>query len=176
MKLKGYIQVYTGNGKGKTTAALGLALRAAGRNKKTAIIQFMKKGEYGEHISIDKYLKHKITIKQFGLPNFHTSGQTVSKKEKEAAMEGVTAAKKILKSNEYDILILDEVCVLLYFKIIDIKEILNIMDHKPSGMELILTGRYAPKEIIEKADLVTEMQEIKHYYQQKVPARLGIEK
>lgn len=176
MKFKGYIQVYTGNGKGKTTAALGLALRAAGRGKRTYIAQFMKKGEYGELLSVAKYLADFITIEQFGLPGFHYTGEEVTAEEKEAALAGVAAVKKAIASKKYDIVILDEVNVLLYFKIIPLDPILKIMADKPESIELVLTGRNAPAEILEQADLVTEMKEVKHYYTKDVPARPGIEK
>ncbi len=175
MEFKGYVQVYTGNGKGKTTAALGLALRAAGNGMKTYIAQFMKKREYNEIISIKKYLNDYIEVEQFGLPEFHHSGK-VSKEERKCAMHGVEAVKKAIDSKKYNIVILDEVNVLLYFKIIDKKYILEIIKNKPENMELILTGRYAPEEIMEKADLITEMKEIKHYFTENVHARNGIEK
>jgi len=173
---KGYIQVYTGNGKGKTTAALGLALRAAGRDKKTYIAQFMKKGEYGELLSVAKYLNEFITIEQFGLPGFHYTGEEVTEEELQAALAGVDAVNQAIASKKYDIIILDEVNVLLYFKIIAPELILKIIDEKPEDIELVLTGRNAPEDILKRADLVTEMKEVKHYYVKDVPARLGIEK
>jgi len=172
---KGYIQVYTGNGKGKTTAALGLALRAAGRGKKTYIAQFMKKGEYGELSSIGRFLSAYVTIEQFGLPAFHTTGQAVSPEEREAALAGIKAVKAAIAKGDYDIIVLDEVNVLLYFHIVPLSDILEILDHKPERLELVLTGRQAPPEVIDRADLVTEMKEIKHYYTRDVPSRLGIE-
>lgn len=176
MDFKGYIQVYSGNGKGKTTAALGLALRAAGRGMKTYIAQFMKKTEYGELWAIRNYLQEFITIEQFGLPEFHTTGEKISREERNAALAGIEAVKRAIAGNEYQIVIMDEVNVALYFKIIDIDTVLEIMEQKPDRVELILTGRNAPAEIQKQADLVTEMLEIKHYYTQKVPARPGIEK
>jgi cob(I)alamin adenosyltransferase len=172
---KGYIQVYTGNGKGKTTAALGLALRAAGRGKKTYIAQFMKKGEYGELSSTGRFLSAYVTIEQFGLPAFHTTGQAVSPEEREAALAGIKAVKAAIEKGDYDIIVLDEVNVLLYFHIVPLSDILEILDRKPERLELVLTGRQAPPEIIDRADLVTEMKEIKHYYTRDVPSRLGIE-
>ncbi len=175
-KFEGYIQVYTGAGKGKTTAALGLALRAAGRGMKTYIAQFMKKGEYGELLAAAKYLNEFITIEQFGLPGFHYTGADVTEEERNAARQGIQAVEKVLAGHNYNIVILDEVNVLLYFKIIPLASILEILDKKPADIELILTGRNAPDEILERADLVTEMKEIKHYYTKKIPARTGIEK
>ncbi len=176
MKRKGYIQVYTGDGKGKTTAAIGLAIRAAGRGKKSYIAQFMKKGEYGELIAIRKYLSQYINIQQFGLPDFHFKGDPVTDKERKAALEGLDAVKSVLKSGEYDIIILDEINILLNFKIIDIGLVLEILDDKPDDIELILTGRNAPEEILKRAHLITDMKNVKHYYDKQVSARLGIEK
>ena len=176
MKDKGYIQVYTGNGKGKTTAAIGLAIRAAGRGKKTYIAQFMKKGEYGELMAINKYLSTCIKVEQFGLPGFHHRDDPVSEREKKAALAGIKAVEKVFKSNQYDIVVLDEINILLYFNIVDLSPVLHILDTKPADVELVLTGRHAPEEILKRADLITEMREVKHYYAQNVPDRLGIEK
>ncbi|MCP4151358.1 MAG: cob(I)yrinic acid a,c-diamide adenosyltransferase [bacterium] len=176
MEQKGYIQVYTGNGKGKTTAALGLALRAAGREKKVYIAQFLKQSMYGEHIAIKQYLAEFVTIQQFGLPEFHYTKNDVTAEERNAAMEGIAAVKKAIAACDYDIVILDEANMAAHFKIIDIKYFLEIIDNKPENLELILTGRSAPDEFIQRADLVTEMKEIKHYYTKKVQARIGIEK
>ena len=176
MNNKGYIQIYTGNGKGKTTAALGLALRAAGWGKKSYMAQFMKKFQYGELNSIAKHLGDFITIQQFGLPEFHHMGKQVTQEEVSAAMQGIEAVKKAIESHRYDIIILDEANILAYFKIIPLQHLLEIIDNKPEKLELILTGRYAPQELINRADLVTEMKEVKHYYSQNIQARDGIER
>ena len=173
---KGYIQVYTGDGKGKTTASLGLALRAAGNDMKIYIAQFMKKFDYSEVKALKKFLPDHVTIEQFGLPEFHTSGEMVTEEEKKAALEGIAAVKEAIAGGHYDIIIMDEINILLYFKIIDMETVLDIIDSKPPNIEFILTGRNAPREIIDRAHLVTEMKEIKHYYTQNVPARPGIEK
>ncbi len=173
---KGYIQVYTGDGKGKTTAALGLALRAAGNGMRIYIAQFMKKHEYSEIKALRKFLPEHVTIEQFGLPEFHTSGQMVTEEERKAALEGIEAVKRAIADGGFDIIIMDELNVLLYFNIIDISIVIDIIDSKPPNIELILTGRNAPQQIIDRAHLVTEMKEIKHYYTQNVPARPGIEK
>lgn len=173
---RGYIQVYTGNGKGKTTAALGLALRAAGRGMKTYIAQFLKKGEYGELLAVKRYLPELIVIEQFGLPEFHHQENGVSIVEREAAEAGMGAVKKAMVSGDYRIVVLDEINTLLHFKIIAVEPVLCFLEQKPAGVELILTGRYAPQAIIDRADLVTEMQEIRHYYQKNIQARTGIEK
>jgi cob(I)alamin adenosyltransferase len=176
MDFRGLIQVYTGNGKGKTTAALGLALRAAGRGMKTYMAQFLKKGEYGELLAVRERLADRITIEQFGLPEFHHQEQGVSATEIEAAQAGLAAAKAALNGGQYQIVILDEINTLLHFKILQPEPILRLMEQKPLEVELVLTGRYAPQSIVERADLVTEMSEIRHYYQKGIQARTGIEK
>jgi cob(I)alamin adenosyltransferase len=176
MAERGYIQVYTGNGKGKTTAALGLALRAAGRGMKTYMAQFLKKGEYGELLAVKRYLPELIVIEQFGLPAFHHQENGVRKVEREAAEAGISAAKKAMIGGDYRIVVLDEINTLLHFKIIAVKPVLCFLEQKPAGVELILTGRYAPQAIIDRADLVTEMKEIRHYYKKNIQARIGIEK
>jgi len=176
MDFQGYIQVYTGNGKGKTTAALGLALRAAGRGMKTFVAQFMKKGEYGELLAVRECLAERITIVQFGLPEFHHQGQGVSAEEMRAAEKGLAAAGAAMAGGEYRIVVLDEINTLLHFRIVAIEPVLQLMEKKPADMELVLTGRYAPQAILDRADLVTEMKEIRHYYQKNIQARTGIEK
>lgn len=176
MKQKGYIQVYTGNGKGKTTAALGLALRAAGRGRATYFAQFMKKGDYGEMMAADQYLSRWIQIEQFGLPDFHYGEQPVTQQEYEAAQAGLAAVDRAMKSGRFDIVVMDEVNVALHFKILAVSEVLAVLNERPGQVEIVLTGRYAPDEIIQKADLVTEMKEIKHYYTLGITARTGIEK
>jgi cob(I)alamin adenosyltransferase len=170
--MKGYIQVYTGNGKGKTTAAFGQALRAQGAGLKVFIGQFVKGKTYNENIAITKYLKN-ITVKQYGLGCFIVDTPTV--KDIEAAQKGLDEMKKVIHSGMYDVVIMDEVNIALYYKLFDVEEIMELMKNKPDQLELILTGRYAPDEIIKLADMVTEMKEIKHYYQQGVEARIGIE-
>lgn len=172
----GYIQVYTGNGKGKTTAALGLALRAAGRGMRTYMAQFLKKGEYGELLAVKRFLPELIVIEQFGLPEFHHQENGVSSVERAAAEAGMAAAKKAMASDEYRIVVLDEINTLLHFKIIAVEPVLQLLAEKPQELEVILTGRYAPAEILARADLITDMQETRHYYQNKIQARTGIEK
>ncbi|MBN2399894.1 MAG: cob(I)yrinic acid a,c-diamide adenosyltransferase [Candidatus Aminicenantes bacterium] len=172
----GYIQVYTGNGKGKTTAALGLALRAAGRGMRTYIAQFLKKGEYGELLAVKRFMPKLITIEQFGLPEFHHQENGVLSVEREAAEAGLDAARNAMNSGAYRILVLDEINTLLHFKIIAVKPVLQLLTEKPRALEMILTGRYAPTEVLAHADLITDMQEIRHYYQKNVQARTGIEK
>jgi cob(I)alamin adenosyltransferase len=172
----GYIQVYTGNGKGKTTAALGLALRAAGRGMKTFVAQFLKKGEYGELLIVRDRLADRITIRQFGLPEFHHQEQGVRVEETAAAEAGLAAAASAMNCGDYRIVVLDEINTLLHFKIISPEPVLHLLDGKPQDVELILTGRYAPQAILDRADLVTEMKEVRHYFQKGIQARTGIEK
>jgi len=176
MAERGYIQVYTGNGKGKTTAALGLALRAAGRGMKTYMAQFLKKGEYGELLAIKRFMPEWIVIEQFGLPEFHHQQNGISPEEREAAESGMAAAGMAMSGGAYRIVVLDEINTLLHFKIIAVEPVLRLLEQKPEGVELVLTGRYAPQAIMDRADLVTEMQEIRHYYQKNIQARTGIEK
>ena len=170
---KGYVQVYTGDGKGKTTAAFGLALRAAGYDLQVFIAQFIKGRRYSEIKSLEK-LKDNITIEQYG------RGFFIRKKpcdeDIKAAKAGLAEIKELLASGKYDLVILDEINVAVYFKIISLEDILDLIDLKPDDVELVLTGRKVDQRIIEKADLVTEMREIKHYYSNGVIARKGIEK
>ncbi len=173
--IKGYIQVYTGDGKGKTTAALGQAMRALGHDLKVCVIQFMKGNiEYGE-LEMSNRLAPQFTLKQMGRETF-VDKKNPDPKDIEMAIDALKLANKIIEENSTDILILDEINVALDFKLIELKDVMVMMDKKPEKMELILTGRYAPQEIIDRADLVTEMKEIKHYYQQNVDARVGIER
>jgi cob(I)alamin adenosyltransferase len=175
MKLqKGYIQVYTGNGKGKTTAAIGQAVRAAGSGLKTYVIQFMKEFPYSELKSL-KSLSEFITIEQCGKDDFVYKKELPSEEEKEKVKNGLKLTLEKMKSGGYDIIILDEALVSIYFKLLDEQDILNFINQKPEKVELILTGRYAPQRIIDTADLVTEMKEVKHYYTKGIAARKGIE-
>jgi cob(I)alamin adenosyltransferase len=170
--MKGYVQVYTGNGKGKTTAAFGQALRGLGAGFTVFIGQFVKGKTYHENIATTKYLKN-ITVKQYGLGCFIVDAPT--DKDIETAKNGLEEMKKIIHSGEYDMVVMDEVNIALYYNLIDIDDVLDLMKSKPEQLELILTGRYAPIEVIEMADLVTMMKEIKHPYQQGIIARKGIE-
>ena len=169
----GYIQVYTGNGKGKTTAALGLCLRAAGAGLKVFIVQFMKMGDYSE-INALKRFSDLITVEQFGLGKW-VKGKP-SPEDKEAAIKGLDRAKEVLSSGQYDIVVLEEANMAVYFDLIPLDGLLALMAQKPKAVELIITGRNAHPKIMETADLVTEMKEIKHYYAKGVLARIGIEK
>ena len=170
--VKGLIQVYTGDGKGKTTAALGLALRAAGRNMKVLIVQFMKKWDYGELHSVK--LIPNITLETFGTKEFVYKGKA-KKIDYEEAEKAFSFGIKGMQSGNYDIVIFDELNMALYYELLDLKEVVKKIMEKPQNVEVIITGRRAPQEIIEIADLVTEMREIKHPYQKGVEARIGIE-
>jgi cob(I)alamin adenosyltransferase len=170
---KGLVQLYFGNGKGKTTAAIGLALRAAGFGLQVYIAQFVKGLKYSELVSLAK-LKDNITVKQYGRGCFIKREAT--QKDVDAAQKGLAEVKNIVVSGKYDLVILDEITIAEYFKLLSVEDILALIASKPKNVELILTGRKADSRIIEASDLVTEMVEIKHYYNEGVEAREGIEK
>jgi cob(I)alamin adenosyltransferase len=169
----GLVQVYTGNGKGKTSAAFGLALRALGRGLKVYVIQFIKGGfDYGELYMVEKL--PNIKLKAFGRGRFITE-KPPEKKDVKLAEEALTLAEEIVKNDEYDIVILDEINVALNLRLVTLERVLKLIKNKPKHVELVLTGRYAPPEIIEIANLVTEMREIKHPFNKGYQARKGIE-
>jgi cob(I)alamin adenosyltransferase len=170
--MKGYIQVYTGNGKGKTTASIGLAIRAAGAGLRVYIVQFLKKGDYSEIKALSKF--KNITVEQFGLGSFVKGNP--SQKDKAAGDLGYQRLCDLLKKNEHDLVIAEEGNVAVMCKLFSEQDLLALMDMKPANMELIITGRGATQSVMDRADLVTEMKEIKHYYKQGVMARVGIEK
>jgi cob(I)alamin adenosyltransferase len=171
--MKGYVQVYTGDGKGKTTAALGLSLRAAGAGLKVFIAQFIKMGEYSEIKALKRFSDH-ITLTQFGLGRF-IKGKP-SPEDIDAAQKGIEEVKSILSSGKYDIVILEEANVAVTCGLFSVQELLDIIEKKPEDVELVITGRGAAPSIIERADLVTEMKPVKHYFQKGIKARIGIEK
>ncbi|MFT9496307.1 cob(I)yrinic acid a,c-diamide adenosyltransferase [Anaerosolibacter sp.] len=170
---KGYIHVYTGDGKGKTTAAIGLAVRAAGAGKKVFIGQFVKSMEYSELNSMT-LLKDSIDIELFGHGCFITKDP--DPQDIAAAKAGLGRIKEIFHSNRYQVIILDEITIAIFYQLVGLEEVLSLMDERPYDVELVLTGRYAPEEILDRADLVTEMKEIKHYYTQGVLSREGIDR
>ncbi len=172
MTSKGYIHVYTGNGKGKTTAALGLALRVVGAGKKVFFAQFVKGKIYSEIEAVRKFVP-AITIKQYGLGCFIVEKPTNA--DIQAARNGLAEVMGILKSGDYDVVILDEATIALYYQLFPIDEFLDGLKNKKPETEVVATGRYAPPELIEMADLVTEMKEVKHYYTKGIEARKGIE-
>ena len=171
--MKGYVQVYTGDGKGKTTAVLGLSIRAAGAGFKVFIAQFIKNGDYSE-IKALKRFSDLITVEQFGSGCFIRGKPTPE--DIECARKGIEKVKFIVSSGNYKMVILDEANVAVKFGLFPVEDILSIIDNKPEKVEIVITGRNADQRIIEKSDLVTEMKEIKHYFQKGVKARVGIEK
>jgi cob(I)alamin adenosyltransferase len=174
MKLeKGLVQVYTGNGKGKTSAAFGLALRAAGNGLKVYIVQFIKGGfDYGELYVVDKI--PNLTLKAFGRGKFVLS-KPPEKEDVKLAEEALQHAARVVGSGEYDVVVLDEINVALDLELVRLEYVLRLIKSKPKHVELVLTGRNAYSEVIEIADLVTEMREIKHPFSKGFPARKGIE-
>lgn len=169
----GYVQVYTGSGKGKTTAAFGLALRAAGAGLKVFIAQFIKGMPYSELQAFGR-LKDLVTIEQFGTGCFIFERPT--REDCEAARRGLSAVSSIVSTGNYDVVILDEINIATHYELLAVEDVLHLIESRAPGTELVLTGRYADERILERADLVTEMVERKHYYQQGVQARTGIEK
>jgi cob(I)alamin adenosyltransferase len=174
-QFKGYIQVYTGDGKGKTTAALGLALRAAGYKHKVYIGQFLKGQEYGELLSAKK-LQPYITIEQFGRKGFIHVTKDPDEEDIKRARRGLKKCREAMLSRKYRIIVLDEINVAVDFNLLTEEEIHEFLDKRPEDVEIILTGRYAPPSFLKRADLVTEMKAKKHYYKKGVKAREGIEK
>ncbi len=170
---QGYVQVYTGNGKGKTTAALGLAFRALGRGLRVCFFQFVKGGGvYGEHLLAEK-LAPLMTMIRSGRAGWVDREDITA--DRKVAQEGLEQAKKLLVSGDYDLVILDEINTAAAFGLIDVDQVLDLIRMKPARVELVLTGRNAAERVMEAADLVTEMRVVKHYYQEGVPARIGIE-
>lgn len=194
MKKKGYIQVYTGDGKGKTTAAIGISIRALGAGKKVMFLQFMKAKVYSEH-NILPTISPSFKLRTIGKPFFVVKEGAMSAEEAEKwkdkavffppgqppkeyldiVAKGIAEAREALQSGEYDLVVLDELNCALYFELVSWTEVKEMLQSRAEGVEVVLTGRGAIPELIELADLVTEMREIKHYYQQGVEARRGIE-
>jgi cob(I)alamin adenosyltransferase len=170
---RGLVMVITGNGKGKTTSAFGQALRAIGQGYRVCMIQFMKGRKYGEVIAGEKYLPD-LTFYQFGLDSFvmrdNPAGIDV-----ELARQGFEKAKEVIRSGEYDMVILDEINVAVDFGLIPEEELLDLVKSKPAELDLLLTGRYASEKLREIADLVSEVTEIKHHYNAGIKDRAGIE-
>jgi len=170
--MKGYIQLYTGNGKGKTTAAFGLALRAVGAGKKVFIAQFVKGRTYSENEAIGRMLPG-MTVQQYGRGCFIV--KEPQKEDIEAARRGLAEVEKVIRSGDYDLVVLDEACIAIYYGLFTEEELIGILDNRSAGTEIVITGRYATQGLIDTADLVTEMKEIKHYYTRGIEARKGIE-
>ncbi|MFX4260804.1 cob(I)yrinic acid a,c-diamide adenosyltransferase [Pelotomaculum propionicicum] len=173
-KRKGAVHVYTGNGKGKTTAAVGLALRAVGHGFKVFMLQFMKGSKnYGEIIAAEKYLPD-FTIVQSGLETF-VSKEDPAQVDIDLALRGLEIAKEVIRENKYDMVILDEINVALDYKLIPLGEVVEMIKSRPPEMELVLTGRDAPKEIMELGDVVSDVTLVNHPFYHGVEAREGIE-
>ena len=177
-KDQGYIQVYTGNGKGKTTAAMGLSLRALGQGKKVNITMFTKGGNnYGEIKAFNKLqpdVRKNLTINQAGLDRIvYTSNET--EEDKKIMQKGWENAKKVIKNGEADVVVLDEINIALDLNMSDEKDVIETIKNKPKNVEIVMTGRNAHQSIIDVADLVSNIQEVKHYYNKGVMARQGIE-
>jgi cob(I)alamin adenosyltransferase len=171
----GYVHVYTGDGKGKTTAALGLALRAAGRGLRTYIAQFLKAPPSGETEAMAR-LAPLIRIEQFGREGFITVKDGPGDEDVERAKAGLAKAREAMLSGAYRIVVLDEVNTAVHFRILPEADVLDFIGERPAAVELVLTGRYAPASFVDRADLVTEMKAVKHYFDRGVKAREGIEK
>jgi cob(I)alamin adenosyltransferase len=170
--LKGFVHVYTGNGKGKTTAALGLALRAAGAGYKVFIAQFVKGMRYSELDALERF-PDLITVKRYGRDCFIC--RKPEKEDVRLAKQGLEEVKTLLASGAYTLVILDEANIATDYKLFSADELLDVIEQKPENVELVITGRYADPRILARADLVTEMREVKHYYADGVEARKGIE-
>lgn len=168
-----YVQVYTGNGKGKTTAALGLTLRAAGAGMRVFFSQFLKGADYSELAGLQRF-DDLVTIRQFGEPGFIRGNPTEA--DMAAGRAGLKCAAEALTDGSYHVVVLDEAALACKLGIIETPELLEAIQNRAPGVEVIITGRNAPEELIQAADLVTEMREIKHYFSRGVAARKGIEK
>ena len=169
----GLVQVYTGDGKGKTSAAFGLALRAVGRGLKVYVIQFIKGGfDYGELYVVKRLPNFKL--ESFGRGKFVTDVPP-TEDDVRLAKEAFELAREVVSGGEYDVVVLDEINVALHLKLIETEEVVDLIRRKPKHVELILTGRYAPSEVVELADLVTEMKEVKHPFTKGVSPRKGID-
>ena len=167
----GLVQIYTGKGKGKTTAALGLAMRAAGHGFKVAVIHFMKIWNYGEVKSLEKL---GIDLFRYGTTEL-IDPKKPSPIDFEQAKEAIEKAEELVETGNYDILILDEISVAIDFNLIPLMRVVDLLEKKPGNLELVITGRNCPKELIERADLVSVIDKVKHPYSKGLKPRKGIE-
>ncbi len=173
--MKGRFQLYTGNGKGKTTAALGLTVRAACAGMKVYFGQFMKGQDYSE-LCLPEHFPGAITMEQFGTPRLICKGEKPSEDDMRSAAAGLEKIRAAMVSENYDLVIADELNVAVHMGILNEDDVMEFIGQRPDDVELVLTGRYAPGSFIEAADLVTEMREVKHYFvTEKLLARKGIE-
>jgi cob(I)alamin adenosyltransferase len=167
------VQIYTGNGKGKTTAALGLALRAIGHGHKVIMIQFMKgQINYGELEAIN--LLPNFAIEQYGRPEF-VNPENPEEEDVRLAQEGLERARAVIESGEYNMVILDEINVAVSYGLLKASDVINLIKQTPKEIEIVLTGRHMPEEFTEYADLISEIREVKHHFHKGVPSREGIE-
>ncbi len=173
-KEKGLVLVFTGNGKGKTTAALGMALRAWGHGMKVLILQFIKSQQCGEHVAAEK-MQPTLEIRPLGLGFINFSDPANVARQQRAAQEALEQVTTAMTSGNYQMLILDEILYALHYGLLEVSAVIGLLEQKPEHLHLVLTGRDAPPEIIERADLVTEMREIKHPFKQGIGAQQGIE-
>jgi len=169
----GLVQVYTGDGKGKTTAAFGLAMRAIGKGLKVFMVQFLKGRKYGE-LETARRLSDRLEVVQSGLDSFVKKGEP-GEEDLRLAHKGLELARRAIMGGEYDIVILDEVNVAIELGVLKVEEVLPLIDERPGSVELVLTGRYAPEEFCERADIITEMRNVRHCFDKGVPMREGIE-
>jgi cob(I)alamin adenosyltransferase len=168
----GYVQIYTGDGKGKTTASLGLVLRALGRELRVCFLQFMKSDPtWGEIVTLKRL---GVAVEQCGLGHWVHKGEA-SEEDLAAAAAGFEKARALVDSGDYDLVVLDELMTAVYFELVPVDAVLTLIAGKPTAVELVMTGRRAPQALIEAADLVTEMRPLKHYFDAGVKARKGIE-
>ncbi|NOQ43601.1 MAG: cob(I)yrinic acid a,c-diamide adenosyltransferase [Dehalococcoidia bacterium] len=171
--MKGYVQVYTGNGKGKTTAAIGLAIRALGAGWRVFFAQFLKGGEYSEHKALAK-CSDRITIKTYGR-NVFIKGKPEDE-DVRLAQAAYKEIAEIVATGRYRLVVLDEANLAVHYGLITVEQILELTELRAEGVELVITGRYGHPRLLDRADLVTEMQEVKHYYKRGIKARVGVEK
>jgi cob(I)alamin adenosyltransferase len=171
--MMGLVEIFTGNGKGKTSAALGVVLRALGHGWRAHIVYFMKGGyPYGEQEALSQL--PNVSFARFGQEDF-VDPTNIKPEEREQARQALEEARRAVLSGEYDLVVLDEVNIAAAWNLVDVKDVIELIRQKPEKVELILTGRYADERLIELADLVTEMKEIKHPYGKGISARRGIE-
>jgi cob(I)alamin adenosyltransferase len=169
---EGFVQVYTGDGKGKTTAALGLVLRALGQGLRPAFLQFMKADPgWGEIVMLDRL---GVPVVQCGLDHWVIKGEA-TEADLAAAAAGLERARELVVGGRYDLVVLDELATALFFELVPVEAVLDLLGARPPAVELVITGRRAPEELLAAADLVTEMRPVKHYYDAGVRARRGIE-
>jgi cob(I)alamin adenosyltransferase len=171
---RGLVLVYTGDGKGKTTAALGGALRTAGHGNKVLVVQFMKGKKYGEVLAAEKYLSGMLTMVQCGLDSFVMKNNPAAV-DIELAQQGLVLAKKAIASGDYQMVVLDEINVALDFKLVPLEDVIEMIKTKPASLDLVLTGRYAPPEVLDLADMVSDVREIKHHLALGIKERAGME-